>query len=143
MKAQSAIESAVVISFMLLIFTMFLLIVTNRYVEIQEQKDRELIKDVGEVVKNEIDLALMAENGYFRSFDLPRDLRDKEYLINLSTASQLKANFSELSIKYFNRSKEFEHVLTLPKNIEGKINKGKNNISKQQGMICLNKEVCK
>ncbi len=142
MKAQSAVESAMMISFMFLIFTSFLLVVSDRYVDVQEQKDRELIKDVGAVIQNEVDLALMAENGYFRSFELPKDLRDKIYSINLSTASQMKTNFSELSIKYVNRSKEFEHVLTLPKNIEGKINKGKNNISKQQGVICLNKEAC-
>ena len=142
MKAQSAVESALIISFMLMVFVSFLLAVSNRYVDVQEQKDRQLIRDVGAVIQNEVDLALIAENGYFRSFNLPTDLRDKEYAIILLTASDLGTNFSELSIKYVNRPKEFEHVLTLPKNLGGNINKGKNNISKQQGIICLNKEVC-
>lgn len=142
MKAQSAVESAMMISFMLLVFTSFLLIMSDRYVDVQEQKDRELIRDVGAVVLSEIDLALMAENGYSRSFYLPKDLRGKEYDVSLTTAAQMGASFSELSIKYVNRPKEFEHVLTLPKNVNGSIYKGENNVSKQQGMICLNKEVC-
>ncbi len=142
MKGQSAVESAMIISFMFLVFTAFLMLVSRRYVDIQEEKDRMLIVDVGDVIKNEVDMALFAENGYYRQFSLPTKLGLKNYSINLTPSYIMNSNFSELSIKYVNRTKKFEHVIFLPKNVNGTIINGKNYIAKRNGIICLNKGAC-
>lgn len=142
MKGQSAVESAMIISFMFLIFTAFLVLVSKRYVDVQEEKDRMLIEDISDVIQNEIDMALLAENGYYRQFSLPVKLGWKNYSINLTPSYIMKSNFSELSIKYINRTKKFEHAIFLPKNVNGTIINGKNYVTKRNGMICLNKGAC-
>ena len=137
-KAQSSIEVALLIGFMFLTFNIFLLVIAHRMVDVQNQKDSQLIDDLGSVIEGEIELAAGVEDGYSRTFEIPQTLKGINYSVRLINSSTMKTNYSELVLEYVDFTKTYETVKKLPKNVNGIVYKGKNNISKNVGIICLN-----
>lgn len=137
-KAQSSVEVALLIGFMFLAFNVFLLVIAQRMVGVQEQKDRALIEDMSSVIEGEIELAVGVEDGYSRTFQIPQTLKGINYSVKLINSTTMKTNYSELVLKYVNFTKSYETVKKLPKNVDGIIYKGENNIVKKDGIICLN-----
>ena len=137
-KAQSSIEVALLIGFMFLAFNVFLLVIAQRMVGVQEQKDRALIEDMSSVIEGEIEIAAGVEDGYSRTFEIPQTLKGINYSVKLINSTTMKTNYSELVLEYVDFTKTYETVKKLPKNVDGVINKGKNKIVKKAGIICLN-----
>ena len=137
-KAQSSIEVALLIGFMFLAFNVFLLVIAQRMVGVQEQKDRALIEDMSSVIEGEIEIAAGVEDGYSRTFEIPQTLKGINYSVKLINSTYMKTNYSELVLKYVGFTKSYETVKKLPKNVDGVINKGENKILKKAGIICLN-----
>lgn len=137
-KAQSSIEIVLLISFMALVSAVFLLAINERMTWIQKQKDIKLIEDMGSVIGDEITLALGVEDGYSRTFEIPQTLRGINYSVEIWSSSDMKTNHSELVLQYVNFTKRHETVRILPKRVNGIIYKGKNNITKENGTVCLN-----
>ncbi len=137
-KAQSSIEVALLIGFMFLTFNIFLLVIAQRMVDVQNQKDRQLIDDMGFVIESEIELAAGVENGYSRTFVIPKTLKGINYSIQLISSDAMGTNYSEIVLEYIDFTKTHTIVKKLPKNVDGIIHKGENNISKNAGIICLN-----
>jgi len=137
-KAQSSIEVTLLIGFMFLVFNIFLLVIAERMVDVQNQKDSQLIDDMGSVIEGEITLAAGVEDGYSRIFEIPKTLKGINYSVRLINSSIMGTNYSELVLKYIDFTKTYETVKLLPKNVEGIIDKGENSILKKDGIICLN-----
>jgi len=137
-KAQASIEVVLLISFMALVSAVFLLAINERITWIQKQKDLKLIEDMSSVIGDEITLALGVEDGYSRTFEIPQTLRGINYSVELWSSSTMKTNHSELVLQYVNFTKRYETVRILPKKVNGIIYKGKNNITKENGTVCLN-----
>ncbi|MFH1439826.1 MAG: hypothetical protein ABIG89_04625 [Candidatus Woesearchaeota archaeon] len=137
-KAQSSIEVTLLIGFMFLTFNIFLLVIAQRMVDVQNQKDQALIEDMSSVIEGEIDLATGVEDGYSRTFEIPKTLKGINYSVILINSTYMKTNYSELVLKYVNFTKTYETVKKLPKNVDGTICKGKNNIIKENGIVLLN-----
>jgi len=137
-KAQSSIEVTLLIGFMFITFNLFLLVIAHQMVDVQNQKNIQLIEDMSLVIESEITLASGVEDGYLRTFEIPKKLKGINYSINLISSKDRGTNFSELVLKYIDFTKNYETVKILPKNVDGIINKGKNNITKKNGTICLN-----
>ena len=137
-KAQSSIEVTLLIGFMFLTFNIFLLVIAQRMVDVQNQKDRQLIEDMGSVIEGEIELAAGVEDGYSRTFEIPKTLKGINYSAILISSNTMKTNYSELVLEYVDFTKTYETVKLLPKNVDGIIDKGENNILKKDGIICLN-----
>jgi len=137
-KAQSSIEVALLVGFMFLVFNVFLLVIAQRMVDVQDQKDQALIGDMSSVIESEIVLAAGVEDGYSRTFEIPQTLKGINYSVKLINSTVMKTNYSELVLKYVDFTKTYETVKKLPKNVDGVINKGKNKIVKKAGIICLN-----
>lgn len=137
-KAQSSVEVTLLIGFMFLTFNIFLLAIAQRMVDVQNQKDRQLIEDMSSVIGGEITLAAGVEDGYSREFEIPQTLKGINYSVELVSSSTMKANYGELVLKYVDFTKSYETVKKLPKNVKGIIYKGKNNITKKNGNVCLN-----
>ncbi len=140
-KAQSSIEVALLIGFMFLTFNIFLLVIAQRMVDVQNQKDQVLIEDMSSVIEGEIDLAAGVEDGYSRTFEIPQTLKGINYSVTLINSTTMGTNYSELVLKYINFTKTHETVKKLPKNVDGTICKGKNNIVKENGIVLFN-NVC-
>jgi hypothetical protein len=137
-KAQSSVEVALLVGFMFLVFNVFLLVIAQRMVEVQEQKDRQLIEDMSSVIESEILLASGVENGYERTFTIPKTLRGINYSIDLINSTRLKSNYSKLVLKYVDFTETYETVRRLPKNVDGIVYHGENEIIKNKGVVCLN-----
>lgn len=137
-KAQSSVEVALLVGFMFLTFNVFLLVIAHRMVEIQDEKDRLLIEDMSSVIESEITLASTVEDGYERSFTIPKTLKGINYSIELFNSTVLKSNYTKLVLKYVDFSETYETVRRLPKNVDGIIYHGENEIVKKDGIVCLN-----
>ena len=137
-KAQSSIEVALLVGFMFLVFNVFLLVIAQRMVDVQDQKDQALIGDMSSVIESEIVLAAGVEDGYSRTFEIPQTLKGINYSVKLINSTTMKTNYSELVLEYVDFTKTYETVKKLPKNVDGVINKGENKILKKAGIICLN-----
>jgi len=123
---------------MMLVFVVFMLAVTDRIVDLQEKRDKELLQDIGFVIANELKIAAAAENGYQRTFSVLDTIKGKNFSVVLVDSATMGTNFSELTLKYINQTLYFEDVITLPVNIRGSLVKGENNLIKRAGMVEVN-----
>ncbi len=141
-KAQSSMEAAILISFMVLSMIILLKVASEKIIETQEMKDRQVVEDLVSVIETEIKLAASAEDGYTRVFDLPKTLDGKEYVAELYGPERLKtkysdpnADHSEIVIKYANELPGYERVIALPKTVNGSFCEAMNVISKKNGAV--------
>ncbi len=78
-KAQSSTEFTVLTSFMLLIFIVFFILIQQKMVQLQEDRNLETIRQIGDIINNEINLAESTQDGYSRVFSLPITLGNDPY----------------------------------------------------------------
>ena len=140
-KAQSSLEFVLIISFVLLSFSSFLVFYNLKLVDVQKQKNYDVLEDRAEVIKSEVQMASIVEDGYIRNFYLPPDLGDLNYTITYRNGSSLgDINFSIFEVGYTNDELSIgEYVFFLYPNVTGTFKKGEyNKISKDNGVVCIN-----
>ncbi|MBI2974287.1 MAG: hypothetical protein HYY43_01680 [Deltaproteobacteria bacterium] len=93
-----------------MIFVVFLGIINQRTIEFQEEKNQQSLKDLGDVIKKEIDLATKAEPGYSRTFNLPPTINSKNY----SVAVHKGGLVTNVVLKFADFSSQFEYVVKVP-----------------------------
>jgi hypothetical protein len=116
-RAQAAVEAVSIITFMFFVFIMLVLVVSGRLVALSNERSREVVEDLGTVVKAEFSIAAQSKSGYHREFLLPDTLDGIEYNVTLFTSRMLSTNFSNLVI---NVSGGWDYVVQLPADIIGK-----------------------
>jgi hypothetical protein len=124
-KAQGSIELMVVFGAVLFFFVSFFAVLQNNIYDKNEDKERILLQNIALTVKEEINLAASASEGYYREFTIPEKIFGKDYQINLSN------NFvyvSEQDVSFAYRIAQ----------TNGTIKKGINTITKQNQQIYLN-----
>ena len=126
MKAQSAMEFVVLASFMLLVILGFFAITSSKVLEAKEEGNKKIAQDIAEFVSNEIELAKSVNDGYTRVFMMPPTVNGVSYDIKIIDNKELIVNYLG-----------YEHVKFLPSEVTGNIDKGKNKISKSNGVISL------
>ncbi|MBI5389206.1 hypothetical protein HZB01_02375 [Candidatus Woesearchaeota archaeon] len=134
-KAQSSLEVAILLGFMLFVFVTFLAIAMTRLVEVQKNKDVELIKDLATVITSEINLAFTQEEGYLRTFELPQALKSKNYTVKVECP--IVSNYSVLILQYQDHIIDSEFPFIIPK-VNGTLSKGANTITKTSNALLLN-----
>lgn len=145
MRGQTAIESAMLISMMMAVMVIFALFMTERVATIREEKDKALLEEMTDVIRNEIFLASTAQSGYHREFQVPEKLYGKDYQITLTSSADIEtqlgysANFSELVVRYVNYTTTYEVVASLPKDVTGKVRKGANVINKRKEVVIISR----
>ncbi len=106
--------------------------------EITVEKQLELLNEVGEFVKNEINLAATVEDGYYREFTLPIRIAEREYIINLEEYGSTNIRRG-LYLEYTSINKSVYLPLpSIPLTDGSKLSPGKNVIEKHDGSITLN-----
>ena len=114
------------IGFLLFFFTIFFIAIQERMSDTIKEKRDVLVKDIAMIVKDEINLALEASDGYNRKFKIPLDIDGKDYDINL-TEGMVYVRIQD------------KNAIALPvANVTGNIAKGTNIIKKENGEIKLN-----
>ncbi|MBI2136123.1 LamG domain-containing protein [Candidatus Woesearchaeota archaeon] len=135
-KAQAGFEFIALVGFMFMIFVVFLGIINQRTIEFQEEKNQQSLKDLGDVIKKEIDLATKAEPGYSRTFNLPPTINSKNY----SVAVHKGGLVTNVVLKFADFSSQFEYVVKVPHGVFAQgIGQGNNFIEKNESLIVLNK----
>jgi len=125
-KAQAAIEFAVLISGVFLAFLIFLKVISGQYIDIGKEKEYSALKDVTDTVQREFFIAQSSKEGYSREFAMPAKINNEiDYTINIVN--------NELLLK----TNKFQYAVNIP-NITGALQKGNNQIKKINGTIVLN-----
>ena len=82
--AQSSIEFIIMVGFLMTVFVLFFVYINNDRNEQLNELENSQIKEIGLVVKNEIDLASESSDGYTREFVLPPYEFGSNYTINIT-----------------------------------------------------------
>jgi hypothetical protein len=142
-KSQTAIEAALLIGFLLIVFSAFVIAMNTRLGSVMTEKNLQLLKSANNIIKSEVDMAVRSEEGYSRVFELPETLEGYRYNLTLHNGAELGANFSEVIVRFVNNTDvKGEDVSFLPPSIIGAPRKGNNTITKKSGIICFNQPGC-
>ncbi|MBU0894692.1 MAG: hypothetical protein KKF48_00310 [Nanoarchaeota archaeon] len=124
-KGQGAIEFLVLIGFVLIFFVTFLGVIQNNMNEKNKEKEKLLLQNIALSVRDEISLASESSEGYFRVFKIPQNVLGKEYEVGIIEDF---VNVSMGNMIFFYKIPE----------VNGSIQKGQNNITKQNGTVFIN-----
>jgi len=113
-------------TFMMLVFTITFVVVQKKTITVTNEITDKQTTEVSNIIKNEVDMASVALDGYKKQFWIPDYINGEEYDINLTDQS-------ELTIKY----KDKIHVAFLSANVSGSIspNKGYHIIRKDNKQL--------
>jgi hypothetical protein len=126
-KAQSAIEFMILVGFLLVVFVIFLSIVSENLRDKTNERQNLQIKEIALGVKVEVDLATEASDGYVRNFSIPIKIYGEDYDISINDG------FVSIS------TGDGDHALSLSlANVTGEVLKGENIIRKENGVVLLN-----
>ncbi len=120
-RAQSSIEFVILISFMILIFTGFSLIIQSRIVDVSKVRNRIYADQVKDIVFNELSIAETMPVNYSHYFFMPTYINDNPYSITIFDGKELVINYND---------QEFVYFLRFDIDNESTIKKGKNIIKK-------------
>jgi len=136
-KAQAANETAIIIGFMIFFLIAFLAVVSDKLVVATDDRAKEIIEDLADVVESELSLAANAQDGYSRIFTLPEALDGKTYTILFYNKSTTGANFTQFLITVNVTGGEYNALRVLPDNILGTLSTGDNFVRKHDGIVNL------
>ena len=125
-KGQSSFELLLIVAFLLLIFGGILYVIRAKTVETNEELVEEGARNVAQTIEEEIKIAKGVGDGYTREFDIPYDISDKEYEVRLIKDRELVV-----------RVDDQEHVVFIPEDVVGTVQKGKNLIEKIDGIVYI------
>lgn len=116
-RGQSSLELLILTGFMFLIFLGALSIGGSHLVDLQRENDRSYLVETARFLDNEVKVAVEAEAGYYRSFELPGRLGRADY--EILVFEEPDANFTEIVLRFVNYSIDFEQTLFAPPSVSG------------------------
>jgi len=125
-KSQFAMEFILLITFMLIVFLGFFAVVSYTITDLEENKKQQAAENIAALVDNEIKLARSVNDGYEKTFTVPKKIEGNNYTISI-------IENKELVVIYL----EYEYVLFLPENIMGNVSTGLNEIKKNNSIVYL------
>lgn len=126
-NSQSAIEFMILVGFLLFSFTVFFLVVQGTMSDRIRERHNLAVKSVAVTVQDEINLAFQSSEGYYRQFEVPKNINGMNYEINITSG-----------VVYV-RTTDGKYAIALPvKNVSGDVQKTTNTIKKEEGIVKLN-----
>lgn len=132
-KAQNSMEFVLLMSFMMLIFVIFFILVQGKLSSVYQEKNDAAAQQLENLIVNEIKLSETVHDNYYREFLLPTTLNSVSYNVSIMSGPGV----SELVIKYV--EKERVYFLETYVDRSSTIGIGMNNISKVNGKIYIRK----
>ena len=123
-KAQGSIELMIIFGAVLFFFITFFAIIQNNISDKNQDKEKILLQNVALDVRDEINMASGASEGYSREFSVPENILGENYEINVSDGY----------VYVSTDTNSFSYKIN---QISGSIKKGINKIIKQNGMVVL------
>ena len=134
-KAQVANETALIIGFMTLFLIIFMAVISDKLVSATDDRTRETVEDLADVIESELVLAANSEEGYSRTFTLPFSLDGRPYSLRFFNISDTDANFTQLVVGIDVTGGEYTAFRVLPSNIRATLAVGDNFVRKHQGIV--------
>jgi len=100
-KAQSSVEFVVLITFLLLLFTIIAIFVQARISEANQVKDKNYVDQLKNVIFNEVKIAEAMPYNYTKAFTLPQYIEGSFYNINIADGIELVINYKSKEYVYF------------------------------------------
>jgi hypothetical protein len=123
-RGQAAIEFIILIVILFSVFMVYTVSTRTKMDEIRDEKEYVLLRDAVKMAQNEIFTAVKVEDGYLREFELPETLELINYTINLT---------DDIII---GNTENHEYAVMVP-NVNGTLKKGKNTITKEDGIVSI------
>ena len=114
-RGQSALELLILTGFMFLIFLGVLSVGGSHLIDLQRENDRSFLIGTADFLDNEVKIAVEAEVGYYRQFELPSRLGRADYEVLVVNGS----NFTEIVLRFVNYSIDFEQTIFAPPTVWG------------------------
>ncbi|MBW3003692.1 hypothetical protein KY337_03950 [Candidatus Woesearchaeota archaeon] len=130
-KGQAAVEFALGLSILLLIFAVFMILVTQRTAEKNEENLRVALESFDDFLSAEVSTAAYVEDGYSRNFTIPYIFAGFDY--SLQTQREQLGGITLVTINL--EGTNIQHVVNLYYDINGDFAKGPNIIEKRNGEI--------
>jgi uncharacterized protein (UPF0333 family) len=123
-KGQAGIELIIFIIAILLFFTMFFLAINDNSREENIKNNILEAEELGLTIKNELNLASSASEGYIRTFKIPEKLGGLDYEIDVD-GNNLYIHSANVGVSY--------SII----NFSGQIKHGENVITKKDGTVYI------
>lgn len=134
-KAQAANETALIIGFMTLFLIVFMTVISDKLFSATDDRTREIVEDLADVIESELVLAANAQEGYSRTFTLPFSLDGRPYTLQFFNVSDTGADFTQLVVGINVTGGEYTAFRILPSNIRATLAVGDNFVRKHQGIV--------
>lgn len=126
-KGQTSFEFVVLVSFVMLIFTVTYVVVQSRTLSLIDDQTHSQAKALSNIVSSEIELAYKVHQGYKKSFWIPQYINGEEYTIELIDSAEIEIIYKgQTHLKFLGINQT---------NITGNISKGYNTITKNTSRI--------
>lgn len=122
---QGAIEFMIILGVALFFFIFIFASIQGNISDKNADKRKILLQSVALNVRDEVNLAAGASEGYYREFRIPTNILGVEYTLNI-TETFVLISMNRISFSYKVSS------------VIGDVQKGTNNITKQNGQVYLN-----
>lgn len=119
-RAQVALEFVLLVMVSFIMFTTIMISVSRQLTELSSQRDAKELRDVTNRLREEIFLASIMQEGYYREFRIPGELNGKGYSLVISDGILT------------GRLQNYTHRVPTP-NVLGNPNTGLNVINKTTG----------
>ncbi len=124
-KAQVALEFVLLVSMAFLVLVIFTANVRDKIIDMSDEEEYIMVKDLTYMVQNEINLAARVYDGFNRTFYIPYTLDGNDFTISIE------------SNQVITQSDNHEFLLQIHE-IQGNLTKGNNTITKIGGVVYLN-----
>ena len=115
---QSAVEFVLLLSFMIMIFLIFFVVIDKKISNVAKDNDKMYLMEINEIVLSEIKLAERLTADFHHKFELPKNIYGKDYTLTISTdGHELKTTYNGM-----------EYVNFFGMEVLGPIKKGDQNI---------------
>ena len=125
-KAQTSTEFIIYSGIVLIFATTIFGFVSHQLLTQHRLDDTEIMKEIADNIANEIYLANIVEDGYFRTFTVPDRINGKLYSLEIKNKTIILL------------LENYEQVRKIDAHIVGNITKGNNNITNAGGNVNLN-----
>ncbi len=125
-KGQSAIELIIIFGVVLLFFVLFFTVIEMNQSEKNKENRDLLLQNVALDVRDEINIAAGASEGYSRNFTIPEKVYGMDYNIIITDTGDVYLYSQDYAVSF------------KASNVTGTVKKGTNTIRKENGEVYLN-----
>ncbi|HLG24027.1 MAG TPA: hypothetical protein VI564_03820 [Candidatus Nanoarchaeia archaeon] len=125
-NAQSSLEFIVLASFLFLVVVLFLALMSTSLSDSNDLQKEQSAIELSDLIMGEITTARSVNDGYSRTFEIPKSINGINYTVKIIDSRELVVNFLD-----------YEYVRFMPSNFSGNISRGQNRISKTSGIVYI------